>query len=57
MIFGAILVLIGAWFLVRRYIPSLDSDFLGPIVLIAIGAIVLAGALGRNQDDNPAKPR
>ncbi|MBI3745143.1 MAG: PspC domain-containing protein [Chloroflexi bacterium] len=56
MIFGAILVLIGVWFLVRRYIPSLDSDFLGPIVLIAIGAIVLAGALGRHPEDDAAKP-
>lgn len=57
LIFGAILVIVGVWFLIQRYIPSIDSDFLGPIVLIAIGAIVLAGALGRGQDDNPAKPR
>ena len=57
LIFGAILVLLGAWFLIRRYIPALDGDFLGPIVLIAIGAIVLAGALTRNPDDTSAKPR
>lgn len=57
MIFGAILVLLGIWFLIERYVPAINSDFLGPIVLIAIGAIVLAGALGRNQDDNPSKPR
>lgn len=57
LIFGAILVLVGAWFLIRRYIPALDGDFLGPIVLIAIGAIVLAGALSRGPDDNSAKPR
>lgn len=57
MIFGAILVVLGAWFLIQRYIPAIDTDFLGPIVLIAIGAIVLAGALGRGQDDNPVKPR
>ena len=57
LIFGAILVLIGVWFLVSRYIPALDGAFLGPIILIAIGAIVLAGALRRNEDDGPAKPR
>jgi phage shock protein PspC (stress-responsive transcriptional regulator) len=57
LIFGSILVIVGVWFLIQRYIPSIDSDFLGPIVLIAIGAIVLAGALGRGQDDTPAKPR
>ena len=57
LIFGSILVIVGAWFLIQRYIPSINTDFLGPIVLIAIGAIVLAGALGRGRDDTPAKPR
>jgi phage shock protein PspC (stress-responsive transcriptional regulator) len=57
LIFGGILVLIGVWFLVRRYIPAFDGDFLGPIILIGIGAIVLAGALRRNEEDGPTKPR
>lgn len=57
MIFGVILVIVGIWFLVRRYIPWFDTDFFGPIALIVIGAIVLAKALGRNQDDDPVKPR
>ena len=57
LIFGGILVLIGVWFLVRRYIPAFDGDFLGPIILIGIGAIVLAGALRRNDEDGPTKPR
>ncbi len=57
LIFGGILVLVGVWFLVRRYIPAFDADFLGPIILIGIGAIVLAGALRRNGEDGPTKPR
>ena len=57
LIFGGILVLIGIWFLIRRYIPALDGDFLGPIILIGIGAIVLAGAMRRNEEDDPTKPR
>ena len=57
LIFGAILVIVGVWLLIRRYIPALDGDFVGPIILIAIGAIVLAGALSRNSGDGPAKPR
>jgi len=57
LIFGSILVIVGAWFLVRRYIPALDGDFVGPIVLIAIGAIVLVGALNRNGTEGPGKPR
>ncbi|MEW5992412.1 MAG: PspC domain-containing protein [Chloroflexota bacterium] len=46
-IFGAILIVVGAWFLIRRYVPALDGDLLGPIVLIAIGALLLGGALTR----------
>ena len=57
LIFGAILVIVGIWFLVRRYLPSFDTDFLGPVILIGIGAIVLAGALSRNGEDDPAKRR
>lgn len=57
LVFGAILVIIGAWFLIRRYIPALDGDFVGPIALIAIGAIVLVAALNRNHDEGSAKPR
>ena len=32
-IFGAILIVVGAWFLLRRYVPALDGDLLGPVVL------------------------
>jgi hypothetical protein len=57
LIFGSILVIVGVWFLLRRYIPEFEADFLGPVVLIGIGAIVLAGALSRNSGDDSAKPR
>lgn len=46
-IFGAILIVVGAWFLARRYVPALDGDLLGPILLIVIGALLLAGAMTR----------
>ena len=52
-IFGAILIVIGAWFLARRYVPALDGDLIGPIVLIVIGALLLAGALGRTIGGPP----
>ena len=54
-IFGAILVLIGAWLLLRPYMPFLRDDFLGPAVLVLIGVALLAGALGRSGD-GPAAP-
>jgi len=52
-IFGAILVIVGAWFLLRRYVPALDGDILGPVVLIVIGAFLLAGAMGRGGKTKP----
>jgi len=51
-IFGAILIIVGAWFLLRRYVTWLDGDLLGPIVLIVIGALLLAGALTRGGRGN-----
>ena len=48
-IFGAILIIVGAWFLLRRYIPELDGDLIGPVVLIIIGGLLLFGAMGRGN--------
>ena len=56
-IFGAILVLVGAWFLVRRYLPSLDLDFVGPVVLIGLGVLLVGGALMRTSGEEPRQPR
>jgi len=52
-IFGAILIIVGAWFLLRRYVTWLDGDLLGPIVLIVIGALLLGGALTRGGSGTP----
>jgi phage shock protein PspC (stress-responsive transcriptional regulator) len=52
-IFGAILIVVGAWFLIRRYVPALDGDLLGPLVLIVIGALLLGGALSRGGRGTP----
>jgi positive regulator of sigma E activity len=46
-IFGAILVLVGAWFLLRRYIPALDGEMGWPVVLVVIGVLLPTGALTR----------
>lgn len=52
-IFGAILVIVGAWFLLRRYVPAIDGDILGPVILILIGAFLLAGAMSRGGKSKP----
>jgi phage shock protein PspC (stress-responsive transcriptional regulator) len=41
MIFGLLLIGLGAWFLLDEYVPWLDSDLLWPVGLVAIGIILL----------------
>ncbi|MEO5918040.1 MAG: PspC domain-containing protein, partial [Candidatus Limnocylindrales bacterium] len=55
-IFGAILILVGGWFLARRYLPFLDGDFLGPVALVLIGILLIGGAVLRSggKDGTPA---
>jgi phage shock protein PspC (stress-responsive transcriptional regulator) len=45
---GAILVLLGAWFLVDRYV-DVDWDLLWPVVVIVLGVVLIVGALRRRR--------
>ena len=48
--FGALLIVVGAWFLLRRAIPGLDLDNWWPVILIGIGIVLLVGATrGRDR--------
>jgi phage shock protein C len=47
MIFGLILVLVGAWFLIDRYL-NIDSALIFPALLIVIGGALVVGALARS---------
>lgn len=49
-IVGIVLVLVGAFFLAREWIPQLDFDWFWPIILIAIGVLTLVAAFRRPQD-------
>jgi len=44
---GAVLILVGIWFLARDYVPWLRVAELWPLALILIGLILLLGALRR----------
>jgi phage shock protein C len=46
LVVGVILIVVGGIFLLREYVPALDWDRLWPIVLIAVGAVLLLAALG-----------
>jgi len=48
-ILGAILIVIGAWFLAAEFLPWLNWDLVWPIGLVVIGILVLATALRRSN--------
>lgn len=46
-VFGLILILVGAWFLAKDFIPGLDDRWFGPGILVAIGVLLVVAALRR----------
>ncbi|MDQ2941064.1 MAG: PspC domain-containing protein [Chloroflexota bacterium] len=46
-IVGVALVLVGAYFLLREYVPAFDPDRFWPIALIALGVLLLIVSMGR----------
>jgi len=46
-VFGVILIILGGWFLVDRYL-NIDSALVLPAVLIVLGGVLVVGALGRS---------
>ncbi len=51
LMFGAILLFVGGYFLLRNTLgwelPEIDWDMVWPVVIIAIGVAILLGALAR----------
>ncbi|HSI99203.1 MAG TPA: PspC domain-containing protein [Patescibacteria group bacterium] len=47
---GVGLVLLGAWFLVREYLPPVNWNLIWPVVLIGIGALILITSARRRTD-------
>jgi phage shock protein PspC (stress-responsive transcriptional regulator) len=41
LVFGAILILVGAYFLVREYVPDLDLDLVWPVAVIVLGGLLV----------------
>lgn len=44
---GGFFVLIGLFFLAREFFPRIDFDWFWPLVLVALGAVLIASAMGR----------
>jgi phage shock protein PspC (stress-responsive transcriptional regulator) len=49
MVVGIGLVLIGLWFLVREYLPPIRWNLIWPIIIVAVGAIILISAMRRRD--------
>ena len=47
LIFGLILVGLGAWFLIREYVPQIDTDLLWPVGLVILGLVLVVASLRR----------
>ena len=47
LVFGAILIIVGGYFLFRSYIPSFDWDLIWPLIVIGGGALLVIAALSR----------
>lgn len=44
---GLVLVGLGAWFLLQRFLPQISSDLLWPVALLVIGGALVVGSLRR----------
>lgn len=53
LVLGVILVAVGGLFLVRDLLPAFDDRFFGPALLIAIGVVLVAGAVRRQGGGHP----
>jgi phage shock protein PspC (stress-responsive transcriptional regulator) len=47
LIVGGFLVLLGTFFLIREFLPSIDFDWFWPLVLVGLGILLVAVAIGR----------
>ena len=50
-VIGAVLVVVGAGFLLHEYIPAIDFDWVWPSILIVLGILVLVNAF---RSDRPS---
>ena len=49
LVLGLILVAVGAYFLIRQYLPQIDTDLLWPIGLVLLGIVLVAASLRKER--------
>jgi phage shock protein C len=50
LVLGAVLVLVGAWFLAREWIPALRTELIWPWFVILLGLVLLVSAVRSRPD-------
>ena len=45
---GVVLVLVGGWFLLQRFLPQVDPALVWPAILVVVGLVLVVGALRRS---------
>lgn len=48
-VLGAALILLGGWFLLQRFVPSIDGSLLWPLALVGLGVVFVVGAMRRQS--------
>jgi phage shock protein C len=51
LVFGGILVLLGIYFLLQQYLPSLDLGRFWPVIIIGIGVLLVVRAVSRPRPE------
>ena len=50
------LVVLGTWFLLVEYLPDIDWGLIWPLVLVAIGVLIVVTSMRRREADRLARP-
>jgi len=54
---GGFLIVLGGFFLIREIFPQLDFDWIWPLALVGLGAVLVVTAMSRgNRNDGPPLP-
>jgi phage shock protein C len=56
LVFGALFIIAGVWFLLDEYVPAFDTDWLWPVALVGLGVVILAMAVRPRSAETPPRP-
>jgi phage shock protein PspC (stress-responsive transcriptional regulator) len=51
LLLGLLLILVGAWFLLRQFIPQIDFDLAWPVLAVGVGVVLVVLAVRPRRPD------